>query len=1006
MTSINTSASTSTSISFNNSTLGAKEMKNEDVIYMMVDFALPNNANQQADPKAFNKVADKQDKLMNFCKANNFQLVPLPEQLVIVYKHGAEKQMPTALITAMHVMNELGLGVEFIAAVEKVVAGKVKLSATASIKSILIKGGSFDATQYDSSSHANVEHVYAHEFANWFMSFVAYQMTKLSAEQKVELLSIFNTSLEVYEDKVSFDIKKDNGNGVYASFGTRIVSARNERKAIAKVSINHKAVSVDTVLVAMMQLIGTNGFDGRVTNLMLNSLPNMWEREPNYGVDLESDDPTRLIMDNTTLPINFAISNEEGNSLSIWPWCLPVNVKFDITILSSYLATGKAMVVDKYAKQFVGGELAANAGLLGRLIADGKDEFLTLHDADKEAKFFNRLTQARKHLKADIVGRSKSIFRVALPDGTEAAQSGIKLRTILSNSRLAAGSGPAFVNPALTMDVAVKKTKTFRVSYDRLSSTVKAALEGGKGKAVGIETLQNKLSAKITEAIVSAKVYNHGDNIVSLNNGSVVFLANTDLNQSYRITNLVRMQNTTPTTNVTPGYIADSFVVTVEVELSIKDNWFKLRNDGFKLTTLPYAVEYLAGDSIESAIPYNQEWDILLNIETQKGKLCQIITYILANGGGVYHPNTGILVMDNGTTIDLKEKDSIVHQWVVANTKTIFIQFEMAQAEYDLVMQYSDINDDVMLVSSHDGYVVVREKVQALLPDSGVVYQHYEVEISTPRENTGTCAMTPEQLAALALQNKELSEIIHEESRTARAGVSSLVRMATQTIGSANAPTIDLTSNTGRSTITTLIGNLDGKSDQQIVSKYNRAFPEGVVFTTTSTYTNRTKSLYLDFSVIAGMSVFIGGQAGDEISMEFVAFLNLLVNLPQTGVDGVLNSKLSLLKTRMEAWLMGAMESNGILKKAARSSKVCVTGKVRTMYNPILNHKDGELPKVALNPSCAIVSELGVAAGDLIAVGRVPMCMVTVCEVVLTTEVGIAHMGLLPHIWAACNEGE
>ncbi len=993
--------------SFNNNNeencmLAPKDLRNEEVQYAMVDFALPNNCNQAVDPKGWNKVADKQDRLMEFCKKNSIQLVPAPEQLVIVYR-GKDAQIPSALTATMYNLANVGLGTEFISAKETTDKGIKKLSAFD--KSLTLKGGTkIILSTYVADAHSKVEHVYADQFANWFMLFAAKQLAKLSTNQKVELLSIFN-NIEVYEDGISFDITKDNGNGLYVNLETKVISARQERVANNAISVYNKEVSSDVAVIPLVQLIASNGFEGKTTNMVLNALPNMWQREPNYGVNLESDDPTRLLMDETYMPIEFATSDINGNSISVWPWVLPCNTSFDINILDDMLARGKALVVDKYAKQFVGSELAANAGLLGRQITETTDEFLTLHDADKEAKFFNRLTQARKHLKANVVGRSKSAFRVALPNGKTAAQSGVKLNTILSNSRLTSGSGPAFVNPNLTLDVSVKKTKTFRVTYDRLDAEVKNSLEMGKGKAHGIITLQQKLTEKISNVIANGKVFNYGDNVIALGGGKIVFLANRDLNQSYRVTKLVRMQSTTPSRPELVNYVADSFVVTVEVELSIKDAWFKLRNDGFKLTTLPYAVEYLQGDSIESATPYAQDWDILLNIETQKGKLCQVVTYILANGGGTYYPNEGTLVMDNGTIINLNNKDNEVYQWVVANTKTIYIQIAMAKAEYNMLMQYSNNNDDLFLVADNGDYVIIREKIQALLPEGGT-YQHYEVEISTPRENTGKCGMTPEQLAAIGLQNNELAEALHEESRQYRAGVASLVAMANQKSVEESTPTINLSTNAGRELIAEVIGNLSGLSDAKIVDKYAKAFPTGVVFTTQSTYTENTTKLFVNFDVLRGMSVFIGGSAGDEISMEFVAFLNLLTNLPKTSVDGVVHSKLNLLKSRLNGWLIGAMESQGILKKAARSAEVCVTGKVRTMYSPILNHNEGELPKVALNPNCAIVTSLGVANGDLVAIGRTPMPMLTVCQVVLTTQVGIAHAGLLPHIWAASNEGD
>ena len=326
----------------NNVELGVKDMMNEEVLYTMIDFALPNNRNQVTDNAGWNKMADMQDNLMEFCKKHKFQLVPAPEAVVVVQRK-ANKQIPSALASAM-----IALGTEFIAAIEKTEKGITKLFTPTSEKKLFLKGGeTVSMSPYEVEAHKDITLVYADQFANWFMLFVANQLAKLSNEQKLELISLFPNTIAVDANaKYTAEVHKDNGRGVFVNLVERRIVARQERVATAKISIYNSEVSTDAAILTLLQFIANKNNEGKNTNAILNALPNMWEREPNYGVDLDETDPPRLIMDGVAMPIDFKVEDISGNSLNVWPWVMPVNADFNISILDEFLARGKALVVD------------------------------------------------------------------------------------------------------------------------------------------------------------------------------------------------------------------------------------------------------------------------------------------------------------------------------------------------------------------------------------------------------------------------------------------------------------------------------------------------------------------------------------------------------------------------------------------------------------------------------------------------------------------------------------
>lgn len=1016
------------SYDFDLATIDQAEL-NEDVLYAIVDFAICNPLNAALMPVEYNAIEDRRDALVEFWLNNHIQPVPAFEELVIVWRK-ADSQIPAYYISAAVALGKQGFGTKFVAGSETYKNGKTVLVGCPNkelfgMSSDPMSVSSIHCVEYNPATHAGSSTVYADQFSNMLMNWVSTQLSHLTNEQLVELSMILSPKIKVYEDNLGASIfTGSNGNGLFVNYANKevVVGTSDNRSLTAMNTVSIGANQVDSAFVLFVTSVFAAFGKASVRNFV-NELPNLWEREPNYGVAMDNCDPTKVMMDETPLPVEFVYRNADNNTLNVWPWVIPSNGKFNLELMDSMMDSNKAVVMDKYAMQFAGNDLAANAGLLGRrqveVLGEMIDEMLTLHDAGKPSKFFNRLTQARKHLKAHVEGREVGNFYSLLSNGTSVAQSGKRLKTLVTNSRLASGSGPAFFNPATKMKVEVSKTLTFKVTYDALSLKMRSALETNAGKlgdrALGMAHLKSLVVDKLEAAIEAETVFNTGESIIRLEGKN--FFVNDKANQPIRLTEVKKLPDFIHNDK---GYTPDSFQITVGVVLSVEDSWFKLRNDGIKLTTLPYTLEWFD----RKGLPVNQEWDIVLNNETRKGRVLEVSMFCLANGGGVYDANTGILIMNNGQVIDLTKGNNAVASWVRSNTKTLFMQLAIAKAEWN-VMKSVYLQSDVEVINETATYVVVRERIQVLEGD-----YLFEVEISTPRENTGTSSMTPEQLAALSLQNRALAESINAESAFSRQAVTSLVKMVVMD-KIEDATRINLSTKEGRDLVLQSVGSIDGKSHRDVVKAFEKAFPAGVVFTAQSTNGTGAKStLFLDFKVINSMMTFMSGSASG-VSLDVVAFLTYILNLDVKGYDSKINSKVKLLKKSLQGWMRTSMESNGVLKKAARTAKVCVNGKVRTSYSPYLHHAVDDLPKIMINSNCASAVLLAKSPkggidpvyldengefnpfllnGTIVGIGRTPMPFVTACQLVVTPEtdkeIGIAHFMLLPHVWAASNEGD
>jgi hypothetical protein len=615
---------------------------------------------------------------------------------------------------------------------------------------------------------------------------------------------------------------------------------------------------------------------------------------------------------------------------------------------------------------------------------------------------------------------------------TSVAQYGFSAATLITNNSCVFGmtSGVGAINPETHIKAKVVKSDLVILPYDRLPKKLRHHFEAGKGAEYGKQQFFEWAKTKLDEVIASGKVFTYGDIILGLKMDGVVnkvFLKHKAFNQPYKV---IGYKDTNPfKSSKSKGFKSEQLKLKVSYEMEVTSQWWKLRNDGIKFTTCPTELAFYS--TADSNDQLNIKWDFFLPMESIKGRLATLIAYCYAHGGGELSLKDGGIIMADGTFINLLEKDSLVYQWLKGNkdkagaVKTVWVEFEMAKAEYTAMIAARGEHEDLVVISEDDTSVVLREKTQIL--ESELVY---EVEVSTPRENSGNTAITLETGASIALQSRTLAEALNKESKQARDAVKGLLEMLNRK--PEGVPVIDISKASVREALNHKIGEIQGLSDSQIIDKYKEVYPKGVVFEATSTNTSAKKSVYLNFDTIRSMSTFIGGSA-EGVGEDIVTFLCYLNAPGEGGVDTQVYSKISLVYSSIKGWATSMIESKSIMKRMARLQGAKAL-KVRTAPWKILHHNPGELPKIALNPNDDVVKLLcsnstqdvftrycdiegegkrtkfvfnpDKFAGEIVTVGRAPMVMQTACEVILTEQVDIAHCVLLPSIWAPSNEGD
>lgn len=635
---------------------------------------------------------------------------------------------------------------------------------------------------------------------------------------------------------------------------------------------------------------------------------------------------------------------------------------------------------------------------------------------------------------------------------TSVCQYGLPLKALLTNFSCVFGmqSGVAAINPETKIRGVLQKRLPVSINWDRLPSEVKDIFRGGEDDEHGKDAMLDWINNKIEEYSEEDRVFGYGEEVLFLhiepsaeeafNVGTIsgkveipkafhyCFLKHSKLNQPLIPRAVMGLKKTKKSEEETSGrgfdkdLTSDILKFNIVCDLDVTSQWWKLRGDGIKATTCPIHLSFFPEWNSKGAEQVPIKWDVMFGIESLKGGLAYLSAFVNTHEGGRIDVEEGTVTLTNGQGIHLDDKDGPLQQWIKDNTRDLWVEFRMINAEFRSILLKRDakavalteeeVTDvtDLVLVSIEEDHVILREKIQVLVGDTGEAFRLFaEVEIATPREGSGTGSHLHEGMILRSFQSEENSDFLLEASMEGKRETFRMVKMLTAIDEEfyGDAPRFVVTDPKGRrlfSEASELDENSLYWSDSKLMHHLGEKFPNGVLIAGVSQQEGY-EQVFLDFSVLASMSTVIGGTA-EGIAAEAVAIICLILNPDRSGVDQALMGKLAHVSAGIMGFLSGAITSHSVLKRLMRGKKgLKVAGKIRNCSHiPVLNHEAGELPKLGMSLKDDRLLKMAIGMDGnirpefldskgrldvslmhqaVVGIGRDPMPMTVSCELIL-----------------------
>ena len=825
--------------------------------------------------------------------------------------------------------------------------------------------------------------------AAFFARTLAVSTANLTVAQKLQFCkAIFQGLNRVYKiTETSLIISDVEFNLVDGS----VTTANQVRYVNAEIEIDGAAVNgTHAVFILALCCFGNST---KAIGVVVNRAVALFKRDENYGAKLTQTDLAHSVANNLQLTLEFVPSQKKNS----FPFFAINSGQQKETRLAEVLNNGEIAVVDKYNMKWMAKGVGAEAVLLGRT----GNVVYNLNDAGKTAKVYNRPASI-KYTFANVVGRTKSHFAVALSNGDKVYSCGKKLRTVISTKRFGHGDGVAEINPKLGFDYTVPKSLS--TVFNIL--TLPAAMRANRTYAEVTASMLSNIKGKIEKAV--GRVYGSGDSVIEF---SLLTSKHVVLHNNAKAVDIRVLGGKAIATN--------DFEIDVKLDVEIVgegEQYVKLRGIGKKMTTLPYVVTGI-----------EEDWDILLNINTLKGYPALVEMY--ANSFGkdcFYNSNTGVLTTPEGE-VDLTVADNAFTQWASKAKETI-VSSVMSRSCYEanlaVIEPYlaeslealkslvdSGIGKDVYVEDNGEpDSVVLHERIQYIVGD--VVF---DVEVATPKESVSTTSLTLESANGLLLQDRLLGEAVMSDMTTKLKGTKSLVE-SFMNLG--ELPTFNVRTQAGRDGIKAAFKVAPAESGEFVnhrvmLNELKIAFPNGFVVES-PTQTGKI-SFEIHPCALSAFGGFTGnGSATREVAevINFIYFITDRIGA-EASVDRAINKMCGELSNTLKWWATNLVQSSSVMKKFTRSGSL-IGGKVRTTYSPLCNSrevigKDGvvfTLPVVAINPDGPMATFLGVKSGDVVGFWRTPMPFMTACIVIKDESVPVGHVSVAPEVFHAGTEGD
>lgn len=908
---------------------------------------------------------------------------------------------------------------------------------------LLKKGAHLDPSKCLVISSIPVDRIHGWEKATWAPSFqdltlshILPQLTDMSPEMMVEFLSKITKKAKML-DPYTLSIKVLAPRGYKEAifcFKPEAAWVETSRRLDANHSFHYNNqvwsgyVMLGAFFLALTQgrKVSQQQVDGWVSNCAT-----LWQRENNYGATLEDMDIQKVRNSNMLKAIKpISLNAKHSDAQARWPYLALGAAKFDASLMKDV----KGLIFpDKYASEFLMLEDACNASMIWQLpllevlenypnaekqvagwplgnqaleafkaYKDGKADkhmmeilnayvVFKTHDGDKIAKALNRPQQAYG---ANYAAGTPSnpLMKANLHSWTgkgDAHFQGFPINVMLSNSMLGHGSGASMVRADWSLEYSVPKTMRGTLNWVQVPANIQAHLANIPNP---LDKIVQALNKKV-EAIIG-KVFKDGDIMLTAFTGEdeIPLVSMTGLNQEVKVTGA----------KITRLSTSNSISIVIQTELIGKDSCLKLRGPGIKTITIPEQF------SFSEELPV--QIDMVMPCEAQKGRVAQVSLYAEAMkevyGKAVI--KDGVIYFERGNLmVNLGDPDSHFEKWVAENTKLYTMKRYLAPVFWKVFQMMNADIPCIKVIEETDSYVLVEETIQGLI---GVL--PVQVEVSTPRENTGRQSMLLEAISVLSVACPELATEMwsNKESETYRKSARQAIAMA-EGITKDNIPTILLTETAKWKEI---VFTPEGKkrNGKELMNYMSKQFPNGLVLQgTVDGNVDPYCSLYLIPDAIMAFGGFGTGGSAQGVSLEIISLIIALAQGSEAGdtngFESAASQELYRVAGAVKAWAgtKGVMTSASVLKRLSKTAAFGTTGKVQTCHLPHMQSK-GLLPVVVLHPDCAMVVEGGYKQGDVVLVQRVPMTSFLFCEVRISEKGAVAYAQLLPHVWAMSNEGD
>lgn len=789
----------------------------------------------------------------------------------------------------------------------------------------------------------------------WF-SILAASTSSLTVEERAQFVSVmFSKTCSVDGSVVIRD-----GIAIDLAQGTIALGSRELKvnKACSFGSYDDvEFVVLDGLHSIFMFALQTLGGSSKQLTTAINLAVSLFAPEHNYGHKPDSDDMAFFVRE------NLIYSSAVKGSHSAFPSFDIIAGKQSPFFLGWVLKRGVIATSDKTNIKFV--TINAGAEAVGIGFNQETGAFMTVNDAGKPTKFFNRAA-ANNYDCADMVGRQASKFGFALSNGKVARTKGALKKVAFTNSVLGFGSGVAIINKDSGFQFSVAK---------KIKETVSLSVFGAQ--CVNKPEIKQQLILKLTAELeaIKGQTFKAGKNILSL-----------QLKSGEKF-ELVENTETVAAVTVVGGRVMSNLMdtnavdISVDVEINTVSNFVKTRRFATKFTTLPYDAKFIGCE--------DSAWDIILNNETVKGQGALLEMFANATGERYLNNSTGEFVSPSGDVINLLNVDNKFNAWKMSTVKKdVKLQMEIAKSVWTSMSVWAQ-KANVVVVSETATSVVVEETLDVIFGELV-----FDVEISTALESVSQSSFTLESIAAVYLQNARLGGVLMnrclDNSKKFAGLANSFAGVARDAFVVVDVANID--------DVTSFVNNVpQNKTQRNVVDALAIAYPTGVSFVFNQAKVNINFKLVSEF----GQFSRVNGGAISDASVIYSLVLSIIHG-------GLTTQTLANAQKAFNKIISTAVDSSNVLKKATRSGNL-VYGKVRTSYNPLLNSEDG-IPNVVMNVNCPMVGKAGVkASGEFVGFARTPMPFLGGARVILTNDRNIcdvAHVLVDPFVFASLTEGD